>query len=323
MKTRLMALAFGSWLASTAAQAAPAEAAQPYAVRYPNIQWFDPVYIADHKGWFREEGIQIQWVGEVPAAQLVPAVASRTIDFANRMTPLVLTAIQGGAKLKLVAAGARTTKDHPHMKYLVLPQSGVQSVKDLRGLKVGINSFGACSEYVLKEYLKRSGVDRGVEFAVVSDAHQEQALKTGLIDVAVLHSPYYEKLVKTGGAREIFNDYVVDEGLSGMLPYFTNEALIRERPDVVRAFVKVLVRTTDWVNANPDEAAAIFALKRGLEPQYAGAWRFYEHGLIQDAPVKWWIDYLEREGPLKKGSVKLADVYTNEFNPFQQKHASR
>ena len=45
-------------------------------IKYPNTQWYDAVYIADSKGYFKEQGIKIKYVGEIPAAQIVPSVAS-------------------------------------------------------------------------------------------------------------------------------------------------------------------------------------------------------------------------------------------------------
>ena len=289
---------------------------EPFKIRYANIPWYDPVYIAEEKGWFAEEGIKIEWVGEVSAAQLVPAVASRTIDFANRMTPLILTANQGGAKLKIIAAGAQTTPELPHMKYLVKPDSSIKSVQDLKGKKIGINSFGACSEYVLKEHLTRNNLGKDVQFVVVPDQNQEQSLSLGLIDVAVLHSPYYERAVGTGAGRELFSDYVVDKGEAGMLPYFTHEDFIKEHPEIVKKFVKVLVRASNWTNGNHKEAGLIFAKRRGLDPQYAGSWNYYANGLVpNDGPVQWWIDYLTKEGKLT-AAIRAKDVYTNEFNPY-------
>lgn len=320
---RFFLLAFGitafvaPWLIGMNAEAADPPKAEPFVIRYANVQWFDPVYVADEKGWFAEEGLQIRWVGEIPAAQLVPSVASKSIDFANRHTPLVLTALAGGAKLKIVAAGARTTPERPHMKYLVLPSSGIQSVKDFKSRKIGINSFGACSEYVLKEYLKRNGLDKEVEFVIIPDPNQEQVLQQGLIDVGVLHSPYYEKVVKTGAAREVFNDYIVDDGISGMLPYFTHQDLIQDHPDVVRKFIKVLTRASEWTNEHHEEAGQIFAKRRGLDPAYAGSWEYYKNEIIpNDAPVQWWIDLLVREGKLREGQILARNVYTNDFNPY-------
>ena len=322
MKSSQLAFAAAGLLAVAAAPDARA-AEERFVVKYPNIQWFDPVYVADEKGWFAEEGLEIRWVGEIPAAQLVPAVAAGSVDFANRHTPLVLTARAGGAKLKIIAAGAQTTAERPHMKYLVAPGSAIQSVKDLREKKVAINSFGACSEYVLKEHLRRNGLDKNIEFQVIPDPNQEQALTQGLVDVAVLHSPYYEKLVRTGAARELFSDFAVDDGLSGMLPYFTNEDFLQKHPEVVRKFVKVLVRASDWTNEHHDEAGQIFARRRGLDPRYAGSWQYYEHGLVPGpAQVQWWIDLLVREGKLRPGQIAATDVYTNDFNPYA-KRASR
>jgi ABC-type nitrate/sulfonate/bicarbonate transport system substrate-binding protein len=302
---------------SLAGLTATADAKEAFAIRYPNIQWYDPVYIADEKGWFEEEGLKIEWVGELPSAQLVPAVASRNIDFANRHTPLLLTANAGGARLKIVAAGAQTTPERPHMRYLVPKGSSIRTVKDFKGKKVGINSFGACSEYVLKEYLRRNGLERDIQFVVIPDTNQEQALKQGLIDVAVLHSPFYEKAVKVGDVREVFNDYIVDKGVSGMLPYFTHDDFIKEHPEIVRKFVKVLVRASNWTNEHHDEAGIIFAKRRGLEPQYSGSWSYYKNGIVaSNTQVQWWIDLLVREGKLKKGEVNARDVYTNEFNTY-------
>ena len=292
-------------------------AAGPFVIRYAQIPWFDPVYIADEKGWFAEEGLKIEWMGEVRAGQLVPAVATRSIDIANRMTPLILTANLRGARLKIILAGAQTTPDRPHMKYLVKPGSQISVLPDLKGKKIGINSFGACSEYVLKEYLRRNGLDKDVSFVVVPDENQEQALALGLIDVSVLHSPYYEKVTGSGSGREIFSDYVVDKGEAGMLPYFTHEDFIKEHPEALRKFVKVLAKAVDWVNQNHEEAGLIFAKRRGLDPRFAGSWSFYEHGLVpNDGPVQWWIDYLEKEGKLPGGAIKAKDVYTNKYNPF-------
>jgi len=314
-----VSLIAGIGLPGMRAEAAETATQEPFVIKYPNIQWFDPVYVADEKGWFAEEGLQIRWVGEIPAAQLVPSVASRSIDFANRHTPLVLTAIAGGARLKLVDAGAKTTPERPHMKYLVLPASNIQSVKDFKGKKIGINSFGACSEYVLKEYLKRNGLDKDVEFVVIPDTNQEQVLQQSLIDVGVLHSPYYEKVVKTGAGREVFNDYIVDDGISGMLPYFTHQDFIQEHPGIVRKFIKVLVRASEWTNEHHEEAGVIFAKRRGLDPTYAGSWEYYKNGIIpDDVPVQWWIDLLVREGKLKEGQIIAWNVYTNDYNPYYQ-----
>ncbi|WP_437662265.1 hypothetical protein [Sorangium sp. So ce1182] len=39
-------------------------------------------------------------------------------------------------------------------------------------------------------------------------------------------------------------------------------------------------------------------------------------GLIAESELQVWIDWLVRDGELKRGQVQLSELYTNEFNPF-------
>jgi len=83
------------------------------------------------------------------------------------------------------------------------------------------------------------------------------------------------------------------------------------------------VRAADWTNEHHDEAGQIFAKRRGLDPQYAGSWQYYEHGLVPgNEQIQWWIDLLVREGKLKKDQIQASDVYTNTFNPYVGKRGS-
>lgn len=203
-------------------------------IRYPDTQWFDAVYIADAKGFFKEQGIAIQYVGQLPASQIVTAVASKSIDFGLRHTPLVAVAKGQGYPLKIVAAGTQTLSNYPHMRYIVRKDSSIKEITDISGKKVAINSFGACSEFVSREFLKRANVKDDINFIVLPDAQQEQSLEQGLIDVAIVHAPFSKKAIRNPALQELINDYAMDKGLSGMCPYFTHEDYIKENPKAVR-----------------------------------------------------------------------------------------
>jgi len=79
---------------------------------------------------------------------------------------------------------------------------------------------------VLKEYLRRNGLTRTSTSSLFLTQPGAIA-QAGLIDVACC-----TRLTMRSGedraAREIFNDSVVDNGISGMLPFFTNEDFIAE-----------------------------------------------------------------------------------------------
>lgn len=284
-------------------------------VRYPNTQWFDAVYIADKKGYFAEQGIEIKYIGEIPSGQIVPSVASGNIDFGLRHTPLVALARAQGSPLKIVAAGTQTIPNYPHMRYVVRKDSGINDITQLAGKKTAINSFGGCSEYVSKEFLSRKNIKEDIKFVVLPDAQQEQALEQKSIDVAVVHAPFSKKATENPNLKEIANDYALEDGISGMCPYFTNENFIKKNPEAVKGFVAAVAKASDWSKKNEGEAKQIIADKLGIKVSDVEAWNYYDHQIIQKEPVKWWLDHLEKGNILKPGQVKLEDLYTNEFNP--------
>ncbi|MBV4420235.1 ABC transporter substrate-binding protein [Clostridium tyrobutyricum] len=288
-------------------------------IKYPNTQWYDLVYIADANGYFKEQGIKIDYVGEVPAPQIVPSVASGSIDFGLRHTPLVAMAKAQGSNLKIVAAGTQTLAKYPHMRYMVRKDSGINSIKDIAGKKVAINSFGACSEFVTREFLRSQNIDpNNVHFVVLPDSQQEQAVDNGVIDVAIVHAPYTKKAVKNPNLKELTNDYAYKEGISGMCPYFTSEEFAKKNPKAVKGFVAAVGKAADWSKTHENEGKEIIAKKLGIKADDVEAWNYYPHQVIQEGAVKWWIDYLEKNGKLKPGQVKVDELYTNEFNPYSK-----
>lgn len=291
-------------------------ASKEIVIKYPNTQWYDAVYIADANGYFKEQGIKINYVGEIPAAQIVPSVASGSIDFGLRHTPLVAMAKAQGSNLKIVAAGTQTLPNYPHMRYIVRKDSGINSIKDIAGKKVAINSFGACSEFVTREFLRRENIDpNNVHFVVLPDSQQEQAVDQHLVDIAIVHAPYTKKALKNPNLKELVNDYAYEDGITGMCPYFTNEDFAKKNPQAVKGFVTAVAKAADWSKTHENEGKKIIADKLGIKVDDVEAWNYYEHQIIPKEAAKWWVDYLERNGKLKAGQVKVEDLYTNEFNP--------
>lgn len=288
-------------------------------IKYPNTQWYDLVYIADANGYFKEQGIKINYVGEVPAAQIVPSVASGSIDFGLRHTPLVAMAKAQGSDLKIVAAGTQTLADYPHMRYIVKKNSGINTLKDIAGKKVAINSFGACSEFVTREFLRQQNLDpNNVHFVVLPDSQQEQAVDNGLIDIAIVHAPYTQKALNNPDLKELTNDYALQQGISGMCPYFTNGDFAKKNPQAVKGFVAAVGKAADWSKTHESQGKEIIAKKLGIKVSDVEAWNYYPHQVIQKDAVDWWINYLEKNGKLKPGQVKADDLYTNEFNPYSK-----
>lgn len=284
---------------------------------YPDNPAFDLIYLADRLGYFNGTSTRPNYVGKVAAPQIIPLVGTGDIHFGARMVPLVISAIAAGADMKVVAAGSKTLQEAPHMKYFVRKDSGIRTPKDLEGKTIGFNSFGACAEFVSKTYFREHGANvEKINFLVVPDNQNEQAVLSKNVDLAIIHPPH------SGGAEanpellRLWSDYDLDQGLGGMSPYSVNGKFARENPQVVRDVVTAIAKAGNWVNDHPEESRQYTAERLGMDLKHVERYAYVDDQIITEPPIQYYIDILEREGKLQPGKVGVKDVYTNEFNPF-------
>lgn len=284
---------------------------------YPDNPSFDLIYLADRLGYFEGTSTRPNYIGKVAAPQIIPLVGTGDIHFGARMVPLVISAIAAGADMKVIAAGSKTLQEAPHMKYFVRKDSAIRTPKDLEGKTIGFNSFGACAEFVSKTYFREHGADVSkINFLVVPDNQNEQAVLSKNVDLAIIHPPH------SGGAEanpellRLWSDYDLDRGLGGMSPYSVNGKFARENPQAVRDVVTAIAKAGNWVNAHTDEARQYTAERLGMDLKHVERYAYVDDQIITEPPIQYYIDILEREGKLQPGKVSVKDVYTNAFNPF-------
>ncbi|MHB8062404.1 MAG: ABC transporter substrate-binding protein [Ruminiclostridium sp.] len=293
-------------------------------VKVPTIQSGGPLLIAQELGYFKEQNIKLVEVGAVPSGNQLQAVITGDIDFtAGNHADREVEAYVKGIPVKVIIAQSETTKDMPHMKWMVSKDSKINSAKDLVGKKIAMSYItGGCPVTNLREYLRKGGVDiKDVNMIQMNDNMQAAALRQGLIDVATIHAPLSGLLIKQDGARVLFSDYDTFETKAGN-NMATTEKVIKDNPEKVRRFVAAVVKAQKWIINNLAETDKIYAKKLDLDPEVAKDFdRMYysETGLENDERIQLWIDELVKEGEIEEGQVKPTDIYTNEFNPNYKK----
>ncbi|MDB5851266.1 MAG: hypothetical protein JWP29_5018 [Rhodoferax sp.] len=301
----------------TAAPAIVKAVGEKVAFKYPDNPSFDLVYLADQLGYFEGGNTRPHYVGKIAAPQIIPLVGTGEIDFGARMVPLVISAIAAGADIKVVAAGGKTLEEAPHMKYFVRKDSGITTPKHLEGKTIGINSFGACAEFVTKTYLRQKGVDVSkINFVVIPDDKAEQTLVSRNTDLAIIHAPFSGRADHVPELVRLWSDWDLDGGLGGMAPYSAHGKFIRENPGAVRDVVTALAKAANWVNANPEASRKLTFERIKLQLDYVDRFAYIKDLVVTEPPIQYYIDVLQNEGKLAAGKVDIRDVYTNDFNPY-------
>jgi ABC-type nitrate/sulfonate/bicarbonate transport system substrate-binding protein len=285
--------------------------------KYPEWVYYDLIYLAEDLGYFKDANVKPKYVGQVAAGQMIPALSTGDLDVANRHTPLVVAAIASGADIKIFAAGSKSTQNDPHMKYFVKVDSPIKSIKDFDGKTLGINSFGACSEYVTKKYVQDNGLDpASIRMITAPDSEQEVPLLRGDTDVAIIHPLSSGRAsANTKEFRLLFSDWDIDGGISGMCPYSVSGKFLAEHPDAVTELTAILSKAAQWNNSHREEARQLMAKRFGFKLEETEMFEFYEDQVIPEANIQYWLDRLEAEKKIGPGQIKLAAVFTNQYNP--------
>jgi ABC-type nitrate/sulfonate/bicarbonate transport system substrate-binding protein len=94
----------------------------------------------------------------------------------------------------------------------IIARPGIESIKNVRGKKVGINSFGSSVDYTAFAALSRSGLDPGKDVTILmsggGNSDRIAAVLSGSIDATVVSSPFEYMAEKQGlktlvSAREL------------------------------------------------------------------------------------------------------------------------
>lgn len=290
----------------------------PAAVQFPEL--------AEDLGYFSK--VTLKSVGETTSGpQSIQATATSDSDFGSAFNGAIVKLASAGSPITAVVdsygADAETFNG-----FYVLDGSPIRGARDLIGKKVGVNTLGAHSEFVIREWLVREGLSKdeiaSVQLLVVPPINTEAALREGQIDAGNFNGIFQQRALAAGGVRELFTDQIFGDFSYGS--FVLRNDFITKNPDAVKDFVQGTARAIRWTQVTPRvEVIAKFKdiiskRGRGEDPALADYWKSSSipsaGGVIKEQEIQLWIDWLVRNGELKEGQLKAADLFTNDDNPY-------
>jgi ABC-type nitrate/sulfonate/bicarbonate transport system substrate-binding protein len=270
--------------------------------------------------------LKLDYVGNtISGPQNIQNVVTHDIDFGGAFNGSVIKLIAAKAPIEAVI-GYYGADEQTWSGFYVRQSSPIRTAKDLLGKKIAMNTLGAHSEFMLKEYLSRNGVSdaeaKQVTLVVVPPVNGEQALRQAQVEVATLGSIFRDKALERGGLRLLFSDY----GLYGAFTagsYVMTRNFIRDNPHTVRKFVEATGQAIEWARNTPrDQVVARFEklIRTRHRAEDASAIQYWKstgvgsaRGQLSDRDFQIWIDWLVKDGQLAKGQIKARDVYSSAF----------
>jgi NitT/TauT family transport system substrate-binding protein len=244
-------------LTIASAVAAHAQDAKTYTVTVGLIPIVDvsPIFVGIKKGIFKRHGLDLKPSFAGGGAAIVPGVVSGSVDIGYSNTVSLLTAVQKGLPLQLIAPGSQVgaTQALDHCFIYARGSSDIKSVADLAGKIIAVNTVKNLGDISTRATLEAAGIDSSsVKFVEVPFPDMEAALQNGRVDATWPCEPFNTTAADAGQRRIVGT-------LVGTLPnlqfsaYFVNQAYAKANPEVVTRFQRAMAESLRYAQANPEE----------------------------------------------------------------------
>ena len=221
-----------------------------------------PMIIATAKGYFKDEGLNVTIAAFSGGSKALEALLGGSVDTVAGAYSNTLTMAAKGQKLVVFAAQVSC----PGWIFGVAKKDAdkVQSVKDLKGMRVGVSAPGSSTHMAVNYMLHKAGLEPSDVsiIGVGQAAGAVAAIKAGQINALIVNDPVASLLTDSGDLK-VLAEMRTEEGNKKVFgadypesSLYSTKAFVDKNPNTVQALANGIVRAERWMTqASPDEIA--------------------------------------------------------------------
>ena len=224
---------------------------------------YAPLWVADKKGFFSREGLDVQVVVTRGTSPSMQALVADSIHAALSANDGPMGLIEKGVNLAMIAGGSKTT-------HMILGGKNIKTFEDLRGATIGSSTLTSGTAFLLRRVLMAKGLEYPKDYTLVSvggSGPSLMALGSGKIDASILAVPLNFKAQQmgfnlVGKVTDVFPNY--------LLSSFSvrREWAAAHHKEVVQ-FLKGLLRARRWLEEHQADAVVFLAEDLQMTPALA------------------------------------------------------
>jgi NitT/TauT family transport system substrate-binding protein len=222
-----------------------------------------PHAVAMEKGFFEEAGIKITGImGGAGGGNVVRNVLANDLPYGEVALPAAIAALKQGLPIVVVNGGSLASDN----VWVTMPNSGINSLKDLVAKKVAYTTPKSISEAFLLMAFKSAGIDiRQVTLVAGGGIGSGLTLlENGAVDSALIVEPVHS--MRKGKYKPVFG---VRDSLPPVMSVvgITTREFARQHPEKIRAIIQARRKGVEFIYAHPEEAGRIMARAYDMKPE--------------------------------------------------------
>jgi NitT/TauT family transport system substrate-binding protein len=261
MATTLRRLLIALSALTLVAGSAPAvadEAKQLCIVKQPGLGYLQLIVMREQKLLEKRlPGVNIEWRQLTSGPVIRDSMVAGQLDIGSGGTGPFVQAIDKGLDWKTLGA----LNEMP--LFLNCARADIKTLKDLKpGDRIAMPAIGSIQHVVLQmEAEKELGDPKKLNQQIVAMSHPDATaaiLSKREITCHLSSPPFQYEQLRDPGIHKVFDSYQVIGGPHTFNLTWASEKWVKANPGLARAFGAALKEATDFINANPAEAARIY-----------------------------------------------------------------
>ena len=199
------------------------------------------LYVAQDQGLFAKVGLHVT-IKKIPSSKaVITAQLNGQVDIGAGSYVAYIAAQAAGARFRILAEASTLRPDTRTL--VVTPNSGIRTIADLAGRKIGVNGTNSIGTLLISALLQENGVSpKKVDFITDQNGFPDMPgqLQHGAWQAAFLAEPYVTTAEETYGDQELAD---LDQGATVNFPidgYVATQAWTRKHPKTAAAFVRAI-----------------------------------------------------------------------------------
>lgn len=221
---------------------------------------FGPLYLAKEKGYFAEQGIDVDLVVLTGLAERNSALQTGRIDALAAPVDYFVLAAGNGIQSKIVMAIDESVGGDG-----IVAKKEIVKIEDLKGKKLAFQQ-GLPSDFFVRAVLLKSGGNiADIQTVDMETDKAGAAFIAGQVDAAAVWEPWLTKAVESGSGHVLASTKEFPNLIVDCLAF--NSDRVAKDPATAKRVVTAVLKAIEFHKAHPDEANAIMAPHFQLDPK--------------------------------------------------------
>ena len=258
---------------------------------FQNWVGYGPFYLAQDKGFCREEGVELNFVDEPLDSARMVAFKEGMLDFEGGTLDLLVSKVAGGAPIVAVME-----IDTSFGSDAIVAAADIKTLDDLEGKSVVLARDDVGETFLSYLFYKKGITLDKVKMVSYNSEFVAEAFLKGEAEACVTWEPQVSEALKRPGAHILastreYPDVIIDT-------LNVRRDLLEKDPDLVKGLMRAWFKALKYYRDEPEEASAIIAAYYGITPE---EYRKQVEGLL-------WKSYEEQKGELAKKWIEVFDL---------------